>query len=232
VCENQLAHFSSKYKVVAIDLAGFGDSGNARDDWTMEAFGYDVSSVLDKLRLENAILVGFSMGVPVVIETAEIRPGKVSGIVLVDFLQNIETVYSDEDISNSDRALMELVTEPSVEKSEPFFVKNKTELAKRYVSLIKDASRIGWRESLKNIWLWCNYECADSLKNVQSQVVSINADQNPTNEEAFRKYVPSFRAKIIEGIGHFVPWEAPDEFNRLLEESIRELVETTKNQQL
>jgi pimeloyl-ACP methyl ester carboxylesterase len=42
--------------------------------------------------------------------------------------------------------------------------------------------------------------------------------------EAFRKYVPSFKANIITGSGHVIMWDAPDEFNRLLEESIQEFM--------
>ena len=225
VWDAQAKLFSQKYKVTTIDLAGFGDSGNTRNEWTMEAFGYDVVAVLDKLELENVILVGLSMGAPVVIEAAKLKPSKISGIVLVDFLKDIEAVYSQEDISNADKALMELVTEPSIEKSEPYFIQNSSELAERYVNMIKDVSKIGWSESLRNTWLWCNDKCAESLQNIQAPVVSINADQSPTNVEAFRKYIPSFQAKIITGIGHFVPWEAPDEFNRLLEEAVQEFVQ-------
>jgi len=225
VWDAQAKHFSQKYKVVTLDLAGFGESGNTRNEWTMEAFGYDVVAVLDKLNLENVILVGLSMGAPVVIEAAELKPGKITGIVLVDFLKDIETVYSQEDINNSDKAFMELVTEPSIEKSEPYFIQNRSELAARYVNMIADVSKVGWSESLRNTWLWCFDKCAESLQNIQAPVVSINADQSPTNVEAFRKYVPSFQAKIIAGIGHFVPWEAPDEFNRLLEETIQEFIQ-------
>ena len=39
---------------------------------------------------------------------------------------------------------------------------------------------------------------------------------------AFRKYVPSFQVKIIPGVGHFVMWENPEMFNRLLEEAVQE----------
>ncbi len=36
--EKQLNYFSNKHKVIAIDYAGFGDSGNNREEWTMESF--------------------------------------------------------------------------------------------------------------------------------------------------------------------------------------------------
>jgi len=227
VWEGQLAHFSQKHKVVAIDLAGFGDSGNNRKMWTMESFGDDVVAVLDKLNLKNIILVGFSMGGPVVIEAGKRAAGHIEGIVLVDILQNIETVYSQENINNTSKALMGLVTEPSIEKFESFafFLKKRKELNERLIPMIKDVSKIGWGESLKDFYRWSNEECAKSLLKIQAPIIAINSDQNPTNVEAFKKYVPSFEAKIIPGAGHLVFWDAPDEFNRLLEETIQEFVQ-------
>jgi len=59
---------------------------------------------------------------------------------------------------------------------------------------------------------------------MHAPVISINAAQTPTKIEAFKKYVPSYKAKIIEDSGHVVMWDAPDEFNRLLEESIHEFI--------
>ena len=59
-------------------------------------------------------------------------------------------------------------------------------------------------------------------------VVSINSDIEPTNVEAFRKYVPTYKARIITGVGHVLMWDAPEEFNRLLEESIQEFVPGAK----
>lgn len=226
----QLAHFSQKYKVVAIDLAGFGDSGNNRKEWTMEAFGQDVVAVLDKPSLEDVILIGFSMGAPVVIETAELSPDNITGIVLVDFLQNIEAVYSEEFINFFDKAMMGFVTEPTIEKAMPYFVTNKEELGNRCITMIKDVPTVGWSESLKNVWLWRNDECTKSLQQIQAPVTSINSDQIPTNVEAFKKYVPSFKVKIIEGTGHFIPWEAPEDFNRLLEETIQEFLQMEKQE--
>jgi len=224
--DTQVAHFSQKYTIVTIDLAGFGDSGTNREKWTMESFGDDVVAVLDKLNLKNVILIGFSMGGPVVIEASERIPEYIIGLVLVDTLQNIETIYSQEDISNIYKYFMGMVTEPSFEKLEPLFKKNKDELIERLISITKeDVSRVGWSESLRDIFRWSNEECIKSLQKIQAPVISINSDQEPTNVEAFKKHVPSFEAKIIPGVGHVVFWEAPDEFNRLLEEAVQEFIQ-------
>ncbi|MEE9502191.1 MAG: alpha/beta hydrolase [Candidatus Aminicenantaceae bacterium] len=227
VWDAQLTHFSQKYKVVAIDLAGFGASGNNREMWTMESFGDDVVAVLDKLHLKDVILIGFSMGGPVVIEAAKQVPGHIVGIVLVDTLQNIDIVYSQENISNTSRALMYLVTEPSIEKFEStaFFFKKKHELNEQLVLMVKDVPKVGWGESLKDFFRWSNEERIKSLQKIRVPVISINSDENPTNVETFKKYVPSFEVKIIPGVGHVVFWDAPEEFNRLLEETIQEFVQ-------
>ena len=59
--KGQLETFSKNFKVVAIDLAGHGESGLGRQAWTIEAFGADVEAVVEKLGLKRVILIGHSM---------------------------------------------------------------------------------------------------------------------------------------------------------------------------
>jgi len=73
-----------------------------------------------------------------------------------------------------------------------------------------------------------NDDYVESLTKIQAPIITINSDQNPTNVEAFRNYISSFKAKIIPDAGHFVMWDAVEEFNRLLEESIQEFINKSK----
>ena len=229
IWDAQISHFSEKYRVIAVDLAGFGKSGNNRNTWTMASFGEDVAAVINKLALDQVVLVGFSMGGPVVIETAKRVPDHVTGLVLVDILQNIEMKYPPEVISYMDSVYMDLVTSPTPEKSEGVFYKRNPDASfERILSMLKDAPRIGWKESLNDISRWFNEDCIESLKKIKAPIISINSDQEPTNVEAFRKCVPSFKVKIIPDVGHLVMWDAPEEFNRLLEESIQEFIIKSK----
>jgi len=86
----QVPHFAKQYKVVTIDLAGHGDSGPGRKNYTIEAFGDDVVAVVEKLQSDEVILVGHSLGGPVIIEAARRIPGIVIGCVAVDTLHDIE----------------------------------------------------------------------------------------------------------------------------------------------
>jgi pimeloyl-ACP methyl ester carboxylesterase len=88
----------------------------------------------------------------------------------------------------------------------------------------KFPSRTGYRESLDSYFKWINEDCMQTLKLIKAPVIAINSDSEPTNIDAFRKHVPSFKAKIIPGVGHVVFWDAPDEFNKLLEESIQDFI--------
>ena len=70
----QIPSFRVYYRVVTLDLAGHGRSGRDRAVWSMEAFGQDVAAVVRKLDLNNVILIGHSLGGPVVLEAARL-PG-------------------------------------------------------------------------------------------------------------------------------------------------------------
>ena len=66
----QVPVLSEKYQVLAIDLAGHGESGNNRSEWTMKAFGKDIAAVVEEAGVKEVVLVGFSMGGPAIIEAA------------------------------------------------------------------------------------------------------------------------------------------------------------------
>ena len=234
VWDAQMAHFSKKYRVIAVDLPGFGESGNNRTNWTMESFGEDVAAVIKKLNLKQVVLVGFSMGGPVIIETAKTSPENLIGLVLVDEIKDIEMKYSPEMLAYMDSVLMDVVTNPTNEKlvGGGFYKKNPEASFKRVLSMLsanKNTSRIGWKESLDDFFRWSNEDCIESLKKVRVPIISINSDMEPTNVEAFKKYVPSYRHKIIPDAAHLVMWDNPEEFNRLLEESIQEFLNESKS---
>ena len=85
----QLDAFSKHYTVVTLDLAGHGDSGTARAEWTMDAFGDDVVAVAQQIPNRQLVLVGHSMGGPVALEAARRLKDRVIGIVGVDTFGNI-----------------------------------------------------------------------------------------------------------------------------------------------
>ena len=55
---NQIEAFKRRFKVIALDLAGHGESGCNRSKWSMQAFAGDVQAVLAAERINRAVLIG------------------------------------------------------------------------------------------------------------------------------------------------------------------------------
>lgn len=220
--KQQLNQFSNHFKVLALDLSGFGESDNRRTNWTMTSFGEDVIAVINKLKIKKVILVGHSMGGAVAIESAKMLPDKITGIVLVDIFQNIDATYSEEKIRALSQSFMALANDPLIEKFKPLFKNNIEELSKRSAKLFENVQKVGWLESVDNFWRWSNIELKPSLASLKCPVISINSDDTPTNIEAFQKIIPTFKVKIVENVGHQVFWEDPEKAGQYLEECILE----------
>ena len=79
-----LAALADEYRVVAMDLPGFGESDKPIGaPYNSAWFAGSVFDTLDELGLERATLVGNSMGGRVAIEAGLVSPGRVEGLVLL-----------------------------------------------------------------------------------------------------------------------------------------------------
>lgn len=94
--------FSKKYRVIAVDLLGHGETGCLGYIHTMEDMADAVHAVLHSLRIKKAIFVGHSMGGYVSLAFAEMYPEMVRGLVLMNSTSRAD---SDERKQNRDRAI-------------------------------------------------------------------------------------------------------------------------------
>lgn len=82
--KDQFAELAKQYRVIAVDLKGFGFSDKPDGDYSRRAQGEVVARLLDKLNIERAWLVGNSMGGETALNVAADHPEKVLGLVLID----------------------------------------------------------------------------------------------------------------------------------------------------
>ncbi len=226
----QLPHFAQKYKVVAIDLAGHGESGLDRKEWTMRAFGEDIVAVVDKLNLEHVVLIGHSMGGPVILEAARRMPKRVIGLVGVDTLQNFEDKFTQEQIDNMFTPLRSNFAEATRNFVRTMFTPNSDPtLVEKIATDMSSAPQEVGLGALEGYIDFQNNEKIRVLQEVQAPITCIPSDKYPTNVETNQRYVPSFKALIMSGVGHFNMMEDPDTFNRLLEETVQEFVQMAKS---
>lgn len=76
---------SKQYRVITLDLPGHGKSGAPKDGKvTMDMFAKAVEAVRAEQKVDKIILVGHSMGTPVIRQYARLYPQHVAALVLVD----------------------------------------------------------------------------------------------------------------------------------------------------
>ena len=218
----QVDHFNKYYKVVTIDLAGHGKSGLNRDTYSMKAFGEDVKAVLDSVNIKKAILIGHSMGGAVIIEAARLMPQKVIGLVGADTFQNFEMKLSEDQIINYLKPFKENFEETTDGFVRNMFSESSDSLLVKEIA--DDMSTAVPKVAISAMNEYFHYNYMESLKDTGIPITCINADKWETNISAGKKYAKVFDVKIMKGIGHFVMLESPDEFNKLLDETIKELI--------
>jgi pimeloyl-ACP methyl ester carboxylesterase len=79
-----IPHFARSHRVIAVDLAGFGDSELPQEQISMPGYGRFIDAFLEEIGVERAVLVGNSMGGFIAAETAISHPSRVEKLVLVD----------------------------------------------------------------------------------------------------------------------------------------------------
>lgn len=224
--KDQLEYFAQYQRVVALDLAGHGKSGLNRDDWTIPAFGHDVVAVMDSLRLKRVILIGHSMGGPVIVEAARIAPRNVIGLIGVDTFQDPDAPsMTNEAIQRSVTRFEESFASAmrQLVSAAMFVPKSNPELKSWIVEDMASSTPEVGIGALRSTMQWHSTSRSEALTSLSAPMRLINSTLFPTNSAAVKKY--GMDVVIMPEVGHFLMMEAPESFNALLSSAIEEFVE-------
>ncbi len=215
--DKQVEHFSGKYRVVWLDLAGHGESGSRRERYTMQAFGQDVASVVEAVGAQRVILVGHSMGGPVSVEAAQRLGGRVLGVVGVDtFYTPFKFPKTEAEIAALVRPFEGDFSATTQHMIGTMFTPASDPAVKEWVLTQFDGTKKAMGVSA--MYELLRWKAAGNLAQYQGPQRNINAA--PTGKE--QQLHPS--VVLIPGVGHFVAQEKPNEFNAALQEIVDEFV--------
>jgi len=217
--KEQVDYLAPQYQLVLIDLAGHGESGLGRKDYTMASFGADVAAVVDRLGLKGVVLVGHSMGSDVIVEAAKRLPGKVAGLVWVDEYPSLETPFTAQQVDEFTAKFRKDFRGSTEGFVRGMFAPNADpKLVDRVAKDMASAPPAVGLSALRNTLLnGANIPAA--LAEIKLPVVAINADRHPTDHESLAKH--GVKAFVMPDIGHFVMLEDPPRFNRSLDSVIK-----------
>jgi pimeloyl-ACP methyl ester carboxylesterase len=218
----QLDVFATDYSIVALDLGGHGESGTDRSVWSVLELGGDVHAVVEALDLENVILIGHSLGGPVALEAARRMPGRVNGVVCVETLHNVEARVDPEQNEQAVNSLEANYAESIAGFVRAAFADGADSAVVEWVIdkavAAYQPAAIGLARDVANL------DFSVLLSAAGVPVRGINAAARPpaipqTEIEVNRRYA-DFDAQIMEGVGHFLMLERPEEFNVRLREAL------------
>lgn len=215
--DGQLREFSGRHKVIALDLAGHGESGSDRVKWGLPEFGADVKAVVDAEKPDKVILFGNSLGGPVAIEAALLLPGRALGVVGIDTFQQLGGVIAAEEVGRR-AELFEKDYAGSLKEMIGLLFHKDTDPA-----LVADAEKrmMGTPPAAaKAMFLgMAGYDMGAAAARLAIPIRAINGDLYPTDVEGNRRIKPDFEVVVMAHIGHYPMLERPAEFNRLVGET-------------
>lgn len=211
------------YRLVAIDLPGHGRSAwlSANPDlYRPDKLALLIDPLLKALNIENYILVGMSFGTNVIGEIRQPLAG-CKGIVLASpCIVNDQYLPSTVIIATHNAHVM-ISPDPAEEelKEYAYHHEKKKEIADRYIQDYKKTDP-NFREQLGQMMMTSGW--SDELENIRKWKVPV-AVVYGTEDLLLKKdypdgYGPLWKGKVflIEGVGHMLSIDNPQEFNEIL----------------
>jgi len=213
----QVPELSKHYRVITLDLPGHGRSGSTKDGTlSMDLFARAVEAVRAEAKADKVVLLGHSMGTPVIRQYARLYPQHVAGMVFVDGLVSLgngarqggppppqpANMRGPDGLKNREAMIRTMFTPATPQPLQQKILKMMLSApeATAYSAMTATFDAANWKEDLMTM-----------------PVLGIYADKSGLANPAYSKKVfPSFEYVEIPGTGHFLMMEKPKEFNQLV----------------
>lgn len=202
------------YRVIAMDLPGHGESDKPKTDYSMAFFAKAVDAVMMKAGVKQAVLVGHSMGTPVVRRFYELFPEKTIGLVIVD------------------GELIPFWPREEVEKFfEPLLADYKNSIGPKFLDQMLVPTHAHVRPFIRSSMLATpDYVGISAMRLMNADayaehgkiivpmlaVMAPNPDWPKDLEARYRSIAPKLEYHMMEGVSHFLQLEKPKEFNEFV----------------
>jgi pimeloyl-ACP methyl ester carboxylesterase len=154
-------------------------------------------------------------------------PGRVIGLVGVDTYQSLEIDFSPEQIAEATAAFRADFVSAVDGYVRNMFSKNADSALVNWAAT--DMSAAPPEIAINVVENYLSVNPVDMLKEVSVPIRAINAEKPVTDLENNQKHTASFDVKLMPNVGHFVQLEDPVTFNRLLHETLDELIGNSDN---
>src|SRR5260370_31503823 len=209
---DQIPDFAKRSRVIALDLPGHGQSDKPEVAYTMDLFARAVDAVLRDAGVEHAVLVGHSIGTPVIRQFYRKYPQKTLALVIVDGAlrpfgdkQGADKMLAGLRAPNYKEAgaqMLAAIEGPQISPEIQQRIKESFLNTPQYVLV----SAI---EGMMDDSIW-----AQDKINVPVLAVMAKSPYWPADTEQFyHSIAPKLEFQMWDGVGHFLMMEKPARFN-------------------
>jgi pimeloyl-ACP methyl ester carboxylesterase len=219
---HQMDDLQRDYRVVALDLAGHGASGKGRTAWSIPNFGNDVAAVVKQLDARNVVLIGHSLGGPVVVEAGLQLPDRVVGVIGVDAFFNDWADPEMAQLGNQLRPNFAAQTRAFVRKA-LFIPTSRASLADSISDAMAAAPPAIAVPAIDSLMAWSRdrqAKAAAELRAPMGLITVVGGRAGTSKLQRAREGRPSLGYEEIPGSGHFLMLEVPDAFDARLREML------------
>ncbi len=216
----QIEELSKKYYCVSYDVRGLGKSYVGDGQYTMEAFVWDLFSVIEGMKLEKPVLCGLSMGGYISLRAVEVDQNRFKALILCDTRSQ-----ADDNEGKLKRALAinQINTEGLAAFAEPFVtncfwnqtVKKKAGLFNEVLRNSLKHNPVGVKGGL--IAMLSRTDTTKALKKFKlPTLVLVGKHDALTPPEVMQKMAKKIKKSdffVVPKAGHMAPLENPDFVN-------------------
>jgi pimeloyl-ACP methyl ester carboxylesterase len=211
-------HFARRYRAIAVDLRGYGDSDKPGSGYDIPRFAADLARLFDHLALEPAVLLGVSMGGFVAQRFALDHPGRLAGLVLAstsdgEFAPGVlaaDPVAKIREVGWRQFSA-DLITGAFPPGTDPTIV---AALLER-ISTWNEEVILGAARSMR---AFDSRRELGTLRLPTLVLVGSEDHQLPVPlSQRLQRLIPGARLEVFDGAGHFMMVEQPERFHRVLD---------------
>jgi pimeloyl-ACP methyl ester carboxylesterase len=210
---------SKHYRVITVDLPGHGRSGAPKDGMvTMDMFARAVEAVRAEQKVDKIILVGHSMGTPVIRQYAHLYPQHVTALVLVDGVvvaptppggQGVRTPLDADKLLTSEGLTMR---EGMIKGM--FTPKTPKDVQEHVLKMMLGAPPATAASAMRTTF--DPAYASDEVMAIPAYGIFAEKSFALSATPFLKKVLPKLDYVAMPGTGHFVMMEQPQEFDRLL----------------